>query len=135
MHKIHYTHNMNHCIWWTDVLCHNYIEARSEARQAILSNISESEYQQPFFPPSTNEIVPKEVKSTRLTCLQATNRSITIHIFLDLSSAFNTTQPHLMLNTYGIKWFHAFLTGRTQQVRVKQTLSKCRSTLIYTVHQ
>ncbi len=52
-----------------------------------------------------------------------------------LSSAFNTVQPHLMLsklnnmavNPYSIKWFHAFLTDRTQQVKIKQSFSECLS--------
>ncbi len=55
-------------------------------------------------------------------------------LFLDLNSAFNTVQPHLMLsklnsmavNPYSIKWFHAFLTDRIQQVKIKQSFSECR---------
>ncbi len=54
-------------------------------------------------------------------------------LFLDLSSAFNIVQPQLMLsnlnsmtvNPYSIKWFHAFLTDRTQQVQIKQSFSEC----------
>lgn len=55
--------------------------------------------------------------------------------FLDLRSAFNTLQPHLMLsvvssmsvNPYSIKRLQSVLPGRTQQVKVNQTLSEANS--------
>lgn len=48
-------------------------------------------------------------------------------LFIDFSSAFNTVQPHLLLeklkdmnvNTTLIRWFYSFLTDRTQQVKVQ----------------
>ena len=53
-------------------------------------------------------------------------------LFVDFSSAFNTLQPHVLLNTLQLmnvnpfitKWYHSFLTNRTQQVRVNRTLSE-----------
>ena len=47
-------------------------------------------------------------------------------LLVDFSSAFNTMQPHLLMgklkemnvNSYILKWYHSFLTKRTQQVRV-----------------
>ena len=47
-------------------------------------------------------------------------------LFLDFSSAFNTIQPHLMMeklmrmdvNPALIQWVHSFLTGRQQRVRI-----------------
>ncbi len=55
-------------------------------------------------------------------------------LFVDFSSAFNTVQTHLLLeklhsmgvSTLLIKWFHSFLSNRTQQVRVNGTLSEVR---------
>lgn len=52
-------------------------------------------------------------------------------LFMDFSSAFNTIVPQNLLdklqgmevNPVMIKWYHAFLTGRTQQVRINSTLS------------
>lgn len=51
-------------------------------------------------------------------------------LFIDFSSAFNTLQPHLLLqkmiqmnvNPF-IKWFYSFLTDRTQNVRINNSLS------------
>ncbi len=55
-------------------------------------------------------------------------------LFVDFSSAFNTVQTHLLLeklhsmgvSTLLIKWFHSFLSNRTQQVRVNGTFSEVR---------
>ncbi|KAK7907136.1 hypothetical protein WMY93_015748 [Mugilogobius chulae] len=55
-------------------------------------------------------------------------------LFIDFSSAFNTLMPHILLkklsqwsiNPYIIRWYHAFLSERTQQVRVNHTLSHKR---------
>ena len=52
-------------------------------------------------------------------------------LFLDFSSAFNTLQPHLLVNkllAMGvnpqlISWVHSFMTSRPQRVRVGSTLS------------
>lgn len=52
-------------------------------------------------------------------------------LFIDFSSAFNTIKPHLLLekmknldiNPHIIHFYHSFLTGRVQQVRVNNTLS------------
>ena len=52
-------------------------------------------------------------------------------LFIDFSSAFNTIQPHLMLqklmkmnvNANLIMWINSFLTGRRQYVRFKGALS------------
>ncbi len=51
-------------------------------------------------------------------------------LFLDFSLAFNTAQPHLLVqklinmqvNPFMIKWFYSFLTNRTQQVRINGSL-------------
>lgn len=53
-------------------------------------------------------------------------------LFVDFSSAFNTLQPHILLNILNqlnvnpfiIKWYHSFLTNRTQHVRVNSTVSE-----------
>ncbi len=52
-------------------------------------------------------------------------------MFMDLSSAFNTLLPDIVLfklkqmkvNPYLIKWYYAFLTGRQQQVKINSTFS------------
>lgn len=59
-------------------------------------------------------------------------------LFIDFSSAFNSLQPHLLLqkmtqmnvNPFIIKWFYSFLTNRTQNVRINDSVSesKCSST-------
>ena len=49
--------------------------------------------------------------------------------------AINTLQPHLLIsklrkmsvNPFLIKWYFSFLTNRSQQVRVNNTLSECKS--------
>ena len=54
-------------------------------------------------------------------------------MFIDFSSAFNTIQPHLMLeklmaknvNSKLIIWIHKFLTGRKQYVRFRDAFSNC----------
>ena len=51
--------------------------------------------------------------------------------FVDFSSAFNTIQPHLLMNKLTamnvkpslILWFHDFLTGRIQRVKLHNVLS------------
>ena len=56
-------------------------------------------------------------------------------LFIDFSSAFNTLQPHLLIsklrqmsvNPFLIKWYFSFLTNRSQQVRVNNILSECKS--------
>ena len=56
-------------------------------------------------------------------------------LFVDFSSAFNTVQPHILfsklkqmsVNPYIIRWYHSFLTNRTQQVRVNQTTSQTKA--------
>ena len=56
-------------------------------------------------------------------------------LFIDFSSAFNTLQPHLLIsklkqmsvNPFLIKWYFSFLTNRSQQVRVNNTLSDRKS--------
>ena len=56
-------------------------------------------------------------------------------LLIDFSSAFNTLQPHLLIsklrkmsvNPFLIKWYFSFLTNRSQQVRVNNTLSECKS--------
>ncbi|XDV21520.1 hypothetical protein PO909_026611 [Leuciscus waleckii] len=55
-------------------------------------------------------------------------------LFVDFSSAFNTVQPHRLIqklkmfnvNSFLIKWYLSFLTNRTQQVRVNHTLSELK---------
>ena len=52
-------------------------------------------------------------------------------LFIDFSSAFNSLQPYLLIKKMNqmsvspsiIKWFHSFLTQRTQNVRVNSTFS------------
>lgn len=52
-------------------------------------------------------------------------------MFMDFSSEFNTILPQTLLNKlkqmevnpYIIRWYHAFLIGRQQQVKVNSTLS------------
>ena len=52
-------------------------------------------------------------------------------LFMDFSSAFNTIVPHFLLeklqemhvNPVMIKWYNAFLTDRTQQVKINTTFS------------
>lgn len=56
-------------------------------------------------------------------------------LFIDFSSAFNTLLPHILLdklinwsvNPYIIRWYHSFLSNRTQQVRVNQCLSDVKT--------
>ncbi len=36
----------------------------------------------------------------------------------------------MAVNPYSIKWFHAFLTDRIQQVKIKQSFSECRPSSI-----
>ena len=53
-------------------------------------------------------------------------------LFVDFSSAFNTLQPHLLIekllqmsvNPTVISWIHSFMTNRPQQVRIGDTLSE-----------
>ncbi len=53
-------------------------------------------------------------------------------LFVDFSSAFNIVNPHLLIqklktlnvNPFLIRWYFSFLTNRTQQVRVNNTLSE-----------
>ncbi|KAF7643944.1 hypothetical protein LDENG_00230620 [Lucifuga dentata] len=55
-------------------------------------------------------------------------------LFADFSSAFNTLQPHLLIqklnemhvNPFIIKWFYSFLTNRSQQVKVNSSLSEVK---------
>ncbi|KAF7668512.1 hypothetical protein LDENG_00007020 [Lucifuga dentata] len=55
-------------------------------------------------------------------------------LFADFSSAFNTLQPHLLIqklnemhvNTFIIKWFYSFLTNRSQQVKVNSSFSEVK---------
>ena len=55
-------------------------------------------------------------------------------LFIDFSSAFNTIQPHLLVqklanmgvNPHIIKWFYSFLTHRSQQVMVNNSLSELK---------
>ena len=57
-------------------------------------------------------------------------------VFIDFSSAFNTMQPHLLVekllamsvNPLLIRWIFSFLTDRPQQVRVGQALSSLSTT-------
>jgi hypothetical protein len=57
-------------------------------------------------------------------------------LFIDFSSAFNTIQPHLLVNKLLamevnpvlISWIYSFLTQRTQRVRVGSTLSSALTT-------
>lgn len=59
-------------------------------------------------------------------------------MFMDFSSAFNTILPQVLLNKlkqmevnpYIIRWYHAFVIGRQQQVRVNLTLSFKSFTLV-----
>jgi len=52
-------------------------------------------------------------------------------LFIDFSSAFNSIQPHklleklinLQVNPFIIKWYYSFLTQRRQQVKVNSVLS------------
>jgi len=52
-------------------------------------------------------------------------------LFVDFSSAFNTVQPHRLIqklkmfnvNSFLIKWY---LSNRTQQVRINHTLSELK---------
>ena len=56
-------------------------------------------------------------------------------LFIDFSSAFNALQPHLFIsklrqmsvNPFLTKWYFSFLTNRSQQVRINNTLSECKS--------
>lgn len=56
-------------------------------------------------------------------------------LFVDFSSAFNTVQPHRLIqklnlfnfNYFLIRWYLSFLTNRTQQVRVNHTLSELKN--------
>ena len=56
--------------------------------------------------------------------------------FIDFSSAFNTIQPHPLMNKLlamsvnptQIQWLFSFLTGRTQRVQVGKDISSTRTT-------
>ena len=60
------------------------------------------------------------------------NNQATIIIFLDLSAAFDTIDPDKLLEILreelgidgiALKWFHSFLTGRTQRVKIHNEYS------------
>ena len=58
-------------------------------------------------------------------------KACAVVLFVDFSSAFNTIRLHILLermtaikvNAFTIKWYHSFLTGRSQLVRVNRTHS------------
>ena len=64
--------------------------------------------------------------------LSADQRNISLLVMLDLSAAFDTIDHSILLNRlqcdFGfdgivLKWFHSYLTNRTQSVSIKNTLS------------
>ena len=71
-----------------------------------------------------------------LQCHLDKGRTYARVLFVDFSSAFNTIQPHLMLqklqnkgvNSNLILWIHKFLTGRQQYVRFKDARSNVSTT-------
>ena len=82
----------------------------------------------------------RENRSTKLAIIELTNRltnaidkgEFTIGIFLDLSKAFDTINPKILmqkLENYGIRrvtklWFQDYLTNRKQIVKYSQVRSK-----------
>ncbi|KAF7668159.1 hypothetical protein LDENG_00027400 [Lucifuga dentata] len=56
-------------------------------------------------------------------------------LFIDFNSAFNTIQPFILIqklkqlnvNSSIVKWYHSFLTNRTQRVKVNDSLSQLKT--------
>ena len=67
-------------------------------------------------------------------CWAIDNKQVTILVLLDLSAAFDTVDHDVLLERLStrigirgsaLQWFRSYLTGRTQRVRVKDSLSEC----------
>ena len=88
----------------------------------------------------------KKFHSTETLVLKVVNdilvgfdkNTATILLLLDLSAAFDTVDIekllHILEHEYGItgtalKWFRSFLTGRTQRIRINDSLSGCLDVL------
>ena len=65
--------------------------------------------------------------------LNMDDQKVTLLVMIDLSAAFNTIYHSILLDTLGsdfgvggtaLEWFTSYLSQRTQQVQIKETLSE-----------
>ena len=100
----------------------------------LIENSLVYKYQSGFFP--GHSTVYHLIESIHHTCLALENHEINCQIFCDISKAYDRVWHRgliLKLEKYGIRgdllqWFESYLTNRSQQVRINDSLSSPKHT-------